>query len=214
MAYWNEVKPEDKRVKRTESLEIIPKKELNELLVNFWPNAKKQNGDSYKKSALMGIQFGLQRHFLLKREFDVISDGEFSKSNQIFEAAIVELKRQGFGRVDHHSPISKEDLEKIQSSYNPSSPDPKSLQQVVWFNIMFHLIRRGRENLRLLTKESFALYRLTQLGKSLFIKLLINWTKTTEQTSNQMILQGKDVCMKDLRVPTVQLKLWNFIYLS
>ena len=62
----------------------------------------------------------------------------------------------GFGRVDHHRPISKEDLEKIQSCYNPSSPDPKSLQQVVWFNLMFHLIRRGRENLRLLTKQTFA----------------------------------------------------------
>ena len=116
LAYWNEVKPEDERVKNTESLEIIPKKELNELLANIWPNGKKQNGDSYKKSALMGIRFGLQRHFLLKREFDIISDGEFSKSNPIFEAEIVEFKGQGFGRVDHHSPISKEDLEKIQSS--------------------------------------------------------------------------------------------------
>ena len=85
LAYWNEVKPEDERVKNTESLEKIPKKELNELLANFWPNAKKQNGDSYKKSALMGIRFGFQRHFLLKRELDIISDGEFSKSNQIFE---------------------------------------------------------------------------------------------------------------------------------
>ena len=78
LAYWNEVKPEDERVKSTESPEIIPKKELNELLAYFWPKAKKQNGDSYKKSALMGIRFGLQRHFLLKREFDIISDGEFS----------------------------------------------------------------------------------------------------------------------------------------
>ncbi|KAK2549950.1 hypothetical protein P5673_029555, partial [Acropora cervicornis] len=100
LAYWNEVKPENERVKNTESLEKLPKKELNELLANFWPNAKKQNGDSYKKSALMGIRFGLQRHFLLKREFDILSDGEFSRSNQIFEAAIVELKRQGFGKVD------------------------------------------------------------------------------------------------------------------
>ena len=49
LAYWNEVKPEDERVKNTESLENIPKKELNEPLANFWPNAKKQNGDSYKK---------------------------------------------------------------------------------------------------------------------------------------------------------------------
>lgn len=80
-------------MKNIESLEKIPKKELNGLLANFWPNAKKLNGDSYKKSALMGIRFGLQRHFLLKREFDILSDGEFSKSNQIFEAAIIELKR-------------------------------------------------------------------------------------------------------------------------
>ena len=60
--------------------------------------------------------------------------------------------------MTHHSPISKEDLENIQTSYNPSSPDPKSLQQVMWFKTMFHLIRspRGRENLRLLTNESFA----------------------------------------------------------
>ena len=55
LAYWNEAKPKDERVKNTESLEKIQKKELNELLANFWLNTKKQNGDSYKKSALMGI---------------------------------------------------------------------------------------------------------------------------------------------------------------
>ena len=110
----------------------------------------------YKKSALMGTRFGLQRHFLLKGELD-ISDGKYSKSNQIFEAAIVKLKQQGFGKVDHHITISKQDLEKIQSSYNPSSPDPKYLQQVVWFNIMFHLICSGTETFRLLMKESLAM---------------------------------------------------------
>ena len=155
LAFCNEVTPEEP-VKNTESLEKMSKNELNELLTNFWPNARKKNGENYKKTALMGLRFGLQRHFLLKRDFDIINDGEFSKSNQVYEAAVVELKRQGFGRVDHHRPISKEDLEKIQSCYNPSSPDPKSLQQVVWFNLMFHLIRRGRENLRLLTKQTFA----------------------------------------------------------
>ena len=155
LAFCNEVTPEEP-VKNTESLEKMSKNELNELLTNFWPNARKKNGENYKKTALMGLRFGLQRHFLLKRDFDIINDGEFSKSNQVYEAAVVELKRQGFGRVDHHRPISKEDLEKIQSCYNPSSPDPKSLQQVVWFNLMFHLIRRGRENLHLLTKQTFA----------------------------------------------------------
>jgi len=47
-------------------------------------------------------------------------------------------------------------LAKIYSPYDQSSRSPKSLQQFVWFNIMYHLIRRGRENLRLHTKQSFA----------------------------------------------------------
>ena len=123
----------------------------------FYPNARKKNGENYKKSALMGLRFGLQRHFLLKKNINIIGDQGFAKSNQVYEAAIVELKRQGFGNVEHHNSISREDLQKIQLSYNPAVPDPKSLQRFVWFNIMFHLIRRGRENLRLFTKQSFAI---------------------------------------------------------
>ena len=82
--------------------------------MNFWRisgQTQRNRTETATKSALMGIRFGLQRHFLRKREFDILSDGEFSRSNQI-----VELKRQGFGKVDHHSPISKEDLEKIHCS--------------------------------------------------------------------------------------------------
>ena len=70
VAYWNKVKPEDERVKNTESLEKIPKKELNELLANFWPNTEKQNGDSYKKSALMGIRFGKKFVYQVVDELD------------------------------------------------------------------------------------------------------------------------------------------------
>ena len=148
----------------------------------------------------MGIRFGLQRHFLLKREFDIISDGEFSKSNRNFEAAIVESKRQGFGKVDHHSTISKEDIEKTQSSYNPSSPAPETFQQVVWFNVMFTSFAAA-EKISDSSRKNRSPCRLTLLGKSLLIKLLMTWTKTTRQTINQMILQGKEVCMKDPRVP-------------
>ena len=103
--------------------------------------------------------FGLQRHFLFKKRVNIISDQESSKSNQeVYEAAIVESERQGSGNVEHHNANSKEDLRKIQLSGNPAVPDPKKLQQFVWFNIMFCLlILRGKENLRLLTKQSFAI---------------------------------------------------------
>ena len=68
---------------------------------------------------------------------------------------MVQLKRQGFAKVDHHEPIKKEDLAKIYLSFDQSSPNPKALQHFVWFNIMYQLIRRGRENLRVHTKQSF-----------------------------------------------------------
>ena len=85
-----------------------------ELLVSFYPNARKKKGENYKTSALMGLRFVLQRHFLLKRNFNIICDQEFAKSNPVYDTAIVELKRQGFGNVDYHNSISREDLQKIQ----------------------------------------------------------------------------------------------------
>ncbi|KAK2557443.1 hypothetical protein P5673_020169 [Acropora cervicornis] len=135
----------------------LSREEIAGLVDDFYPNARKKSGGHYKKSALSSIRFGLQRHFMLKREFNIISDPLFKQSNQLFEAVVVELKRhRGFAKVEHHEPILTEELAKIYSSYDPSSPDPKSLQFFVWFSIMFHLIRRGRENLRLHKRQSFS----------------------------------------------------------
>lgn len=63
-------------------------------------------------------------------------------------------------------------LKSAPNSVQCSSPGPKSLQQVVWFYIMFHLIRRGRENLRHLTKESFAV-QVNAAGKK-FVYQVVN----------------------------------------
>ena len=48
LAYWNEVKPENERVKNTESLEKLPKKKLNELLANFWPTQRNRTETATK----------------------------------------------------------------------------------------------------------------------------------------------------------------------
>ena len=116
----------------------------------------------------MEVRFGLQRHFLLKREFDIINVSEFSITNlyQIFEAAIVELEQQGFGRVNHHSPISKKDLEKIQSSYKPTAPDPKSLQQGVWFTKSCSTSVAAAEKIAESSRKNRSPCRLTQLGNA------------------------------------------------
>ena len=60
---------------------------------------------------------------MLKREFNIILDPPFKQSNRVFEAVVVELKRQGFAKVELHEPMLTEDLAKICSSYDPSSPN-------------------------------------------------------------------------------------------
>ena len=157
--------------------------------MDFNPNARKKTGGTYKKTALRSIRFGLQRYFILKRGFNVITDDAFKQSNQVFEAVVVEAKRQELAKVDHHEPIKKEDLAKIFSSYDQSSPNPKSLQHFVWFNIMYQLIRRGRENLRLHTKQSFAV-RVDATGRKYVYQELDELDKNHRQNDDPFDSSG------------------------
>ena len=142
------------------------------------------------------MHFGLQRYFILKRGFNIAADDAFKQSNQVFEAVVVQLKRQGFAKVDHHESIKKEDLAKTYSSYDQSSPNPKALLYFVWFNIMYQLIRRGRENRRLHTKQSFAV-RVDATGrKYVYQELDELMTKTTGKTMTHLTLQEMEECTK------------------
>ena len=127
----------EKYPEKDQDFDEISKEKLNELFVDFYSNARIKNGGNYRNTALTRIRFGLQRYFILKKGFNIIADDAFKQSSQVFEAVVVQLKRQGFVKVEHHEPIKKEDLAKIYSSYDQSSPNPKALQHFVWLNIMY-----------------------------------------------------------------------------
>ena len=85
----------------------------------------------------------------------------------------------------------------------------------MWFNIVFQLIRRARENLRLLTRDLESVtVQVDAAGKRFVYQVLDKRDKNHRDKYQPDDSQVMDVCMKDLRVPTVQLKLLNFIYLS
>ena len=69
------------RLRRKLLTRFPEQEELNELLVDFYLNARKKSRGHYKKSALSSIWFGLQWHFMLKWEFNIISDPLFKQSN-------------------------------------------------------------------------------------------------------------------------------------
>ena len=93
-----------------------------------------KNGENYKKTALTSIRLGLQRYFILKRGFNIIVDDAFKQSNQVF--------------FDHHEPIKKDDLAKIYSSYDQSSPNFKSLQHFGLTTLLLFHVKSFREDVQ------------------------------------------------------------------
>ena len=131
--------------------------QLAELLRNFYIDVRKKDGTSYKLSALKSIRFGLSRHFSRELEIDIIHDPLFKRANEVFHAVTVDMKRKGLAKVDHTPPIEPEDLKQMYCSVALNPNTPVGLQQKVWFDVMFFLCRRGRENLRTMTTTSFSM---------------------------------------------------------
>ena len=131
------------------------KVELDNLLKQFYANARKKDGTMYSKNTMNSIRYGLARYFMTEKKVNIVEDVAFGSSNKVFSALLTQLKRNGLSKVNHHPEITKDDLQKLYLSFDLNTP--KGLQQKCMFDIMFHLVRRGRENLREQTKETFAI---------------------------------------------------------
>ena len=129
---------------------------LNETLTQFYAEIRKADGSYYKTTSMRSLRYGLQRKIKqTRKDIDIIDDIQFKRCNEVFAAQLVHLKKIGLAKVVHKPPISKHDLALLYSSGVFATNKPGSLQKKVFFEVVFYLCRRGRENLRQLTKESF-----------------------------------------------------------
>ena len=139
--------------------ESLDKPSLATTLGKFYVEARRVNGEHYKRATLNSIRSGINRH--LKREYseliDIIKDTEFAKANDAYKAATVELKKVGKGNVQHHDSIDQADIQKLYDSGIFDLDSPSGLQDKVWFELMLFICRRGRENLRELKKDHFVI---------------------------------------------------------
>ena len=69
----------------------------------------------------------------------------------------------------------------LATPYSCDISTPRGLQQKVWVDIMLFFIRRGRENLRQMTKTLLK-SRLMLLANVMLHKLSKKWTKTIGKT--------------------------------
>ena len=86
----------------------------------------------------------------------VVTPGpRFKRSNEMLNAQIVHLKRQGKENVKHKPAIEDEDLKKLKTSQAIAPTSPLTLLQNVWFHVVLFFCRRGREGQRELKRSSF-----------------------------------------------------------
>ena len=132
----------------------ISKEELKQSLTKYFAGVRTEKGEMYKINSMHSLRNGLQRHFLVHRAIDIINDDFFKESNDCFHNILKNIRASSKGLVKHFPEIEPEDLIKLYKSFNIETP--VGLQEKVWLDIMFYFIRRGRENMRQITKSTFA----------------------------------------------------------
>ena len=131
--------------------------ELASVLKSFYAEVRKKDGSVYTKNLLCSIRFGLNRYFRSVFNNDIIKDKEFDEANSVHEAQCVALKKRGLVKTEHKPPIADEDIKRLYESGVFNTDNPTALQNKVFFEIMFFFCRRGRQNLRELKRDDFAI---------------------------------------------------------
>ena len=112
---------------------------LPEILYSFYPAVKPLKSDIYSVQTLKCLRAGLNRYFRKEKGFDISKDPPFVRANEMFQAVLVESKKNGKGVRKSYPPISPIDLERLSEHFlhdHMNEPDPKKLQQQMIFNII------------------------------------------------------------------------------
>lgn len=112
----------------------------------------------------------------LRRNLNIISGVNFTRSKSKFEAVCMDLKRSGLENLTHKPVIQADDMLKLGTYFNTWQSNPLVLLQKAWLDIMMFCCMRGREDVRDLSKTFDMLA--TDGSGSTFIKK----TKTIEMT--------------------------------
>ena len=164
----------------TTAIEELEPEELAEHLGSFYFNARTVDGGLYKRSSLDNFRHSLNRYLRappFNKTFDIIKDSVFREANDNFKAALTELKQEGKGETDHYPNIDASDLQKLYSSQELNVNSPRGLFNKVQFDIRYYFCRRGQENVRSMTRDTFVVRTDADTGLKYVVKRKDELTK-------------------------------------
>lgn len=160
--------------KELPKLDDITREQLPQILEQFYSEVRKKEvrdnpeensleeeentAALYKNTTLKAIRSALNRYFKDKLGIDIISSEPFIKANAIFEGVQKINKALGKGNIVSKPTLEDVDLKKITEYFKSGMagpPNPTLLQQIVLFNAIMYMCRRGRENLRAMKTNTF-----------------------------------------------------------
>ena len=134
--------------------------DIDGALAKFYSTLKRKDQTNCKNSTLKACRAALKRVLKDIKGIDIVADPKFVKSNDIFKGVAKINKAAGFGNVQSKATITETDMKKInfwfEEWFLSGNPTAEQLQKYVLFAILYQFIRRGRENLRCMKRDTFA----------------------------------------------------------
>ena len=96
----------DGQFKSIADMDDAPVEEVVKTLRKFYGEVRQADGSLYAKKSLITLRFGLQNIFSETRKEDIVHNEHYEAANIIFMAAMVKLKKEDKGVVNHKEPIS------------------------------------------------------------------------------------------------------------
>ena len=131
-------------------IECIPASDLDNILFQFFINAKTRHGKLYEPDTLSSIRNSLQRILFDRGSKSNLREGkEFIKCRQVLASRRKQLTKLGKGNKPNATrPLSNEEVDLLYRCGYFGSENPASLQRTVWWQITKHFGHRARDESR------------------------------------------------------------------
>ena len=165
---------------------------LDVILAKFYAEVNQSDGSPYGQSSMLGCRAALHRHLRQSnRDFNIIGDKAFGHCNQVLDARLKKLKREGnLPAVRHKETITRGDFHSIMQ-YFGAHDGPVPLTEYVWFVLTYHFCLRGSESQAQLRVEDLQ-ERTSDSGEAYYTLATAYKTKTDQGglTSSNSVSDG------------------------
>ena len=118
---------------------------------SFYLGVRNKKGEPYRRASYLAARAAISRHVsvdLNRPEMNIFRQPQFRRSNDVLDGHLKQKKKQGHEpSVEHHLPITEEDLTKLEFYFNDvlEVNDAVKLTYYCWFNITPHFGLRSCE---------------------------------------------------------------------